>query len=91
MDKEQRKEFEVIKRDGSKATFVFVKPKNSVWYWNLLHSTSEEEAKRLGVRSLPLPDIELDKAYCLRDALDLIAAKRGDEWVGQIVADHLKC
>lgn len=82
-----RKEFEVPRRDGKKAKFIFVKPKGSIWYWDL-----PKEIKDIGegyVASLPLPDVNLDKAKTLKECLDLIGKQRGEEWVGQVVVDLL--
>jgi len=89
--KEKRKVFKVDKGDGSIAEITFTKPKGSIWYWDLPHTTPKEEKETSGIRSLPLPDVELDNVKCLRDALDLIAAKRGTDWVGQVIIDCLKC
>ena len=86
---EIRKEFECPRRDGTKATFVFVKPlEDGIWYWDipqhLIKSFPEHTA------SLPLPDVNLDKAKTLAECLDLIGKKRGQDWVGQVVVDLLK-
>lgn len=83
---EQRKEFELQRRDGTKAKFVFEKPEGSVWYWDLPEHLSPGEH----IASLPLPDVNLDKAKDLKECLDLIGQKRGHDWVGQIVGDLLK-
>jgi len=80
-----RKEFRVKRRDGTQAKFIFVKPKGSVWYWGVPMETKGERA------SLPLPHVNLDRAKKLKDCLDLIAKRRGDDWVGQVVGDLLKC
>ena len=73
-----KKEFILKRRDGKDAKFTFVKPKESVWYWDLPDG-----------RSLPLPDVELDEAKTLKDCLDLISDQRGESWVGQVMADLL--
>ena len=80
-----RKEFTVQKRDGTTAKFEFEKPKGSVWYWDVPMETRRETV------SLPLPDVNLSRAKELKDCLDLIAEKRGENWVGQIVTDILRC
>lgn len=76
---ELRKEFDCPRRDGTKAKFVFVKPDGSVWYWDVVDG-----------KSLPLPDVNLNKAENLKECLDLISEKRGKDWVGQVVVDLLK-
>lgn len=85
---EQRKEFECPRRDGTKAKFVFVKPQGSVWYWDIPNHL--RESPKGHTASLPLPDVNLDKAKDLKECLDLIGKKRGQDWVGQIVVDLLK-
>ena len=90
---ETRKEFDCPRRDGTKAKFVFVKQgiasnKDGIWYWDipqhLIKSFPEHTA------SLPLPNVNLDKAKTLAECLDLIGKKRGQDWVGQVVVDLLK-
>ena len=83
----ERKEFECLRRDGSKALFVFVKDEG-IWYWDLPKHL--RDAPPGSIASLPLPDISLDKAKSLKEALDLIGQRRGQDWVGQIVVDLLK-
>lgn len=75
------KEFTMRKRDGSEAKFSFAQPEGSVWYWDLPD----------GERSLPLPEVDLSSAKSLKKCLDLIGKARGIKWVGQVVADILKC
>lgn len=85
---ENRKEFEVPRRDGTKAKFVFVKPEGSVWHWDLPEHI--RDAPEGNVASLPLPDVNLDNANTVKECLDLIGQKRGQDWVGQVVVDLLK-
>ncbi len=85
---ETRKEFEMPRMDGTKAKVVFVKPEGSVWYLDIPKHLVESFEGRTA--SLPLPDVDLDKAETLKDCLDLIAEKRSQDWVGQIVVDWLK-
>ena len=86
---ENRKEFELIRRDGTKAKFVFVKPlEDSIWYWDMPKHLIESPNQF--VASLPLPDVDLDNAKDLKTCLDLIGKKRGQDWVGQIIVDLLK-
>lgn len=84
-----RKEFRMKRRDGTQARFIFVKPEGSVWYWDIPEKVAS--VPEGGVASLPLPDVNLDKAKTVKECLDLVAKKRGDDWVGQVVADLLKC
>ena len=84
---ENRKEFELSRRDGKKAKFIFVKPEGSVWYWDLPKTLLD--APKGEVASLPLPDVNLDNAKNLKECLDLIGKQRGEEWVGQVVVDLL--
>jgi len=86
---EQRKEFDMARRDGTTAKFVFVKPAGSVWYWDMPEHLRSGAPKGHTV-SLPLPDVDLDKADSLKVCLDLIGKIRGQDWVGQIVVDLLK-
>lgn len=81
-----RKEFRVKRRDGTQARFIFEKPERSVWYWNVPRKGDSKE-----IISLPLPDVNLNQAKTLKECLDLITKRRGDDWVGQVVADLLKC
>jgi len=82
-----KKEFQVPKRNGTKAKFSFVK-QNGVWFWDL---PKEVLSAPMGsVASLPLPDVDLDKAESVKECLDLIGKKRGEDWVGQVVVDLLK-
>jgi hypothetical protein len=83
-----RKEFECPRRDGTKAKFVFEKPEGSVWYWDIPQHIISSFPDHIA--SLPLPDVNLDKANTLKECLDLIAKKRGQDWVGQVVVDLLK-
>lgn len=83
-----RKKFSVKKRDGTKRKFTFVKRKN-IWFWDLPNDV--KPAPNGEVASLPLPDVNLDQAKTLKECISLIAKKRGDDWVGQVVADLLKC
>jgi len=85
---ETRKEFDCPRRDGTKAKFVFVKPEGSVWHWDLPNHLRESFPGH--VASLPLPDVNLDKAKDLKTCLDLIGKARGQDWVGQVVVDLLK-
>ncbi len=83
-----RKEFKCPRRNGTKAIFVFVKPTGSVWHWDLpKHLINSPEGI---TASLPLPDVNLDKAKDLKTCLDLIGKVRGQDWVGQVVTDLLK-
>ena len=84
---ETRKEFECPRRDGTKAKFVFTKDEG-VWFWDLPKHI--REAPQGAVASLPLPDVDLDNAKNLKECLNLIGQKRGEDWVGQIVVDLLK-
>jgi len=77
-----KKEFEIPKRDGTKAKVVFEKPEDSIWYWDV-----EKDGEEI---SLPLPDVNLDNAKTLIDCLKLINEKRGEDWVGQVIVDILK-
>ncbi len=79
------KKFSFKKRDGTKAKFIFVKPRGSVWYWDVPMETKGERA------SLPLPDVNLNQAKTLKECLALVSAKRGNHWVWQVVRDLLKC
>ena len=83
-----KKLFEIPRKDGTKAKIVFVKPKGSIWYWDipkhLINSFPGYTA------SLPLPDVDLEEAKTLKECLDLIGAKRGQDWVGQVIVDLLK-
>jgi len=83
-----RKEFSFKKRDGTKAKFTFVK-RGGFWFWDLPEGIKPSLKGELA--SLLLPDINLDQAKTLKECLDLIAEKRGDDWVGQVVTDLLKC
>ena len=77
-----KKEFEVPKRDGTKAKFIFSKnewDKSGIWYWDLPDG-----------KSLPLPDMELEKTKELKEILDLIGKQRSQEWVGQVIVDLLR-
>jgi len=78
-----KKEFTMIRKDGTTAIFQFEKPEGNVWYWNVPLETKGE------IGSLPLPDVELDKVNDLQDCLRLIAEKRGEDWVMRIVHDIL--
>lgn len=78
-----KKEFTMIKKDGTTAKFQFEKSKGSIWYWNVPLETKGE------IGSLPLPDVELNKAKDLQDCLHLIAEKRGSDWVMRVVHDIL--
>lgn len=84
---QERKEFECPRRDGTKAKFVFVKD-GGIWYFDLPKHI--RDAPQGSIASLPLPDIDLVKAKNLKECLDLIGQKRGQDWVGQIVVDLLK-
>ena len=77
------KSFTMIRKDGTTAKFQFKKPKGSTWYWNVPLETKGE------IGSLPLPDVELNKAKDLQDCLRFIAEKRGSDWVMRIVHDIL--
>lgn len=77
------KEFTMIRKDGTTAKFQFEKPKESIWYWNVPLETKGE------IGSLPLPDVELNKAKDLQECLRLIAEKRGENWVMRVVHDIL--
>ena len=83
---EKRKEFEMPRMDGTKAKFIFVKPEGSIWYWDI---PTLRESFAGHTASLPLPDVNLDSAITLKECLDLIGAKRGIDWVGQVVVDLL--
>ncbi len=85
---ETRKEFDCPRMDGTKAKFVFVKPDGSVWHLDIPKHIRESFEGHTA--SLPLPDVDLDKAETLKECLDLIGEKRGKDWVGQIVVDLLK-
>ncbi len=76
-----RKQFTITNKDGARVKFKFMKPKGSVWYWNVPLETRGE------IGSLPLPDVELGKVNDLQNCLRLIAEKRGVNWVDRIVAD----
>ena len=84
--KANEKIFEMQKRNGGIAKFRFVK-EGRVWYWDMLHKRSEQDKKLGIVKSLPLPDVNLDKCNTLKDCFDAIAKYRGSDWVGQIYAD----
>lgn len=82
-----RREYEVPRRDGTKAKFTFVK-QDDVWFWDLPKHI--RQSPKGTTASLPLPDIDLDKAETLKECLNLIGKKRSEEWVGQVVVDLLK-
>lgn len=77
------KSFTMIRKDGTTARFQFEKPEGNIWYWNVALETKGE------MGSLPLPDVELNKAKDLQECLRLIAEKRGENWVMRIVHDIL--
>jgi len=83
---ETEKLFEMTRRNKSKAQFRFIKD-GGVWYWDLPHKTPEVVKKKGLVYALPLPDITLDDCGTLRECLDTIAKKRGENWVGQVFVD----
>lgn len=72
------KKFNVPKRDGTKAKFVFAL-RDGIWFWDLPDG-----------KSLPLPNIDLGDCKKLPQILDKIREKRGEVWVGQVVTDLLK-
>lgn len=80
------KVFELKKRNGEVAKFRFVR-EGSTWYWDMLHKQSKQEEESGIVKSLPLPDVNLDKCNTLKECLDAIAKYRSSNWVGQIYAD----
>ena len=82
-----KKEFLVPRIDKTNAKFVFVK-QGGIWYWDLPKHL--RDAPKGSVASLPLPDVDLDKAKELKDCLNLIGKVRGKDWVGQVVVDLLK-
>lgn len=84
--KPNEKLFEMKKRKNGVGQFRFVK-EGDVWYWDMLHKQSEQEKKSSIVKSLPLPDVNLDKCNTLKECLDAIAKHRGSDWVGQIYVD----
>lgn len=81
------KEFEVPKRDGTKAKVTFAK-RNGIWFWDLPEGL--REVPEGCVASLPLPDVNLDQAKTVKDCLDLVGERRGEDWVGQVIVDLLK-
>lgn len=83
-----KKEFRVPRKDGTKATVTFVKHKG-VWFWEVPKGSSLVGLIG-GVVWLPLPDVALEKAKTVKECLDLIAKKRGKDWVGQVIVDLLK-
>lgn len=81
-----KKEFELPKRDATKAKVTFVK-REGIWFWDLPNHV--REAPDGMVASLPLPDVNLDQAKTVKDCLDLIGERRGKDWVGQVIVDLL--
>ena len=85
----KEKIFKVKNINGSIAKFIFKKPKGSIWYWDLPNITPPEE-KILGVRSIPLPGIELDKLTTLKECLSLIKKINGENYTNQIIVDIMQ-